>query len=114
MLIAKDFVILRGVRADGKANVELEREPLRLVTLIDEQAFRDYGNAVIQDVTGFFEARMHDWNWDNGRLRYFTRIAEKADLLIIYEEYEDHRTRFCIECGANSMTGCMHQPKTSV
>jgi hypothetical protein len=113
MLIAKDFTILRDVRADGKANVELEREPLRLVTMIDEQAFTDYGNAVIHGETGYIETRMHDWNWDNGRLRYFTRTAKTANLLIIYADHDDLRTKFCIECGASAVNGCTHQPKPS-
>ena len=109
MLIATDFVILRDVPANGKARIPLARHPLRLVTLIDEAAFTAYGNAVIHRVTGYIEDQMHDWSWNNGILRYYTRIAEKSNLLIIYAETEDERTRFCIHCGVDVQIGCEHQ-----
>ncbi len=111
MLIATDFVILRDVPANGKARIPLEREPLRLVTLIDEEAFKAYGNAVIHRVTGYIEDRLHDWSFERGILRYYTRMRDKSDLLIVYAEKEDERTPFCIHCGANTRTGCEHQPK---
>jgi len=111
MLIATDFAILRDVPANCRARIPLERQPLRLVTLIDEAAFKAYGNAIIHRVTGYIEDQMHDWSWHKGVLRYYTRITEKSDLLIVYAEREDERTRFCIHCGADAKQGCEHQPK---
>lgn len=28
---------------------------------------------------------MHDWDWNNGQFRYYTRVAEVADVLIVYK-----------------------------
>lgn len=109
MLIATKFEILRNIKADGKISIALERKPLRVATLVDENAFNETGHAVIHHTTVFLEDFGHDWYWENGKFRYFTRVAHEADVLIVYEEMADKRTPFCTECGTSIRYGCEHQ-----
>lgn len=100
MLIATDFEILRGVVASGRESIPLARKPHRVATLINEQAFVDSGHQIVHNRTVFLEDYVHDWNWYDGKFRYYTRVAEKADVLIIYAEKDvpaEHK--FCISCG---------------
>ena len=84
-LFALDYEILRGVEANGRKSLELARQPKRVATMINEEKFRELGNAMVHNATVFLEDRMHDWNWRNGQFRYYTRVAEKADVLVVYE-----------------------------
>lgn len=113
MLFATNFVILRDFPAHGRGRGPLEREPERLVTMIDEELFKSSGHAIIHGETGYLESRGNDWDWHNGVLRYFTRTAETATLIAIYETVEIERYRFCPECGVAVYVGCAHQPKIS-
>lgn len=100
MLIATDFEILRDVVASGRVSIDLERKPHRVATLINEKEFVDSGHQVIHNRTVFLEDYVHDWNWSNGKFRYYTRVAEKADVLIIYAEKDVPAVhKFCILCG---------------
>lgn len=89
MLKATDYEILRGVRASGLAQIPLDRQPLRVATLLDERTFNE-DQCLIHMKTVFLEDRVHDWNWRNGQFRYYTRVADVADVLIVYqiEEFE--------------------------
>lgn len=83
MLRATDYEILRGVKASGLIKIPLSRQPIRVATLIDQEAFmRD--QFMIHNRTVFFEDRVHDWNWQDGQFRYYTRVAEEADVLVVY------------------------------
>lgn len=100
MLIATDFEILRGVVASGRESIPLVRRPHRVATLINEQAFVDGGHQIVHNHTVFLEDYVHDWNWSDGKFRYYTRVAEKADVLIIYAEKDVPSVhKFCINCG---------------
>lgn len=87
MLKAIDFIILRDVIASSRIRIPMERQPIRVATLIDEAAF-NVDHAIIHNRTVFLEDRIHDWNWQEGIFRYYTRTAEKADVLVVYEEAE--------------------------
>lgn len=97
MLIAKDFAILRGVQASARASHPLARKPLRVATLLNEALFGELGHALLHRKTVFIEDEGHDWAWENGRFRYFTRIADVADVLVVFESAE---VFFCTQCGA--------------
>lgn len=84
MLKATDYEILRGVRASGLAQIPLDRQPVRVATLLDEKAFNE-DQYLIHMKTVFLEDRLHDWDWRNGLFRYYTRVADVADVLVIYE-----------------------------
>lgn len=84
MLQAIDFEILRDVEANGRVSIPLARAPVKVATIIDEPAFKD-GHYLIHNGTVFLEDRMHDWQWRDGRFSYYTRVAERADVLIVYE-----------------------------
>lgn len=83
-LKAIDYEILRGLRANSLLKVPLARKPIRVATLIDEAAF-EREKLLIHNETVFLEDRFHDWDWADGAFRYYTRVAESADVLVVYE-----------------------------
>lgn len=94
MLRAVDFEILRGVEANGRIAIDMPRAPVRVATLLDEAAFMD-GNLLIHNRTVFLEDRVHDYLHQDGKFRYYTRIATKADVVVVYvEERVDPPVRF--------------------
>lgn len=100
MLIATEFEILRDLVPSGRESMQLDRKPHRVATLINEKEFVDSGHQIIHNRTVFLEDYVHDWDWSKGRFRYYTRVADKADVLIIYAEKNvpaEHK--FCIVCG---------------
>lgn len=84
MIKATDYEILRGIAANGRVSIHLQRKPVKVATLINEAAFLD-GQFLIHHHTVFLEDQFHDWTWENGKFRYFTRVAQQADVLIVYE-----------------------------
>ena len=84
-LKATDFEILRGVPVSGLKRTLVEREPVRIATIIDEEKFKDSGNLLAHNKSVFLEDKVHDWTWKDGELRYYTRIAkDAADILVVY------------------------------
>jgi len=99
MLKAIRYEILRNMEANGRASIPLEREPVRVATLLNEPGFLE-DNYLIHQGTVLLEDRQHDWTWEKGRFRYFARIALRADVLIVYEEAEvDPPRRFDPQTG---------------
>ncbi|MDP2780480.1 hypothetical protein [Devosia sp.] len=113
MQIAKNFLILRGIKADGRISLALERKPIKVATLLDEEQFNHNGHGLLHNRTVFLEDQMHDWAWENGRFRYFSRVAGVADVLIVYEVGD---VFFCPQCGTkkevlDTLCGnCGHNP----
>ena len=100
MLKATDFEILRDVQASGRLMIPLPRQPVRVATLLNEAEFmRDH--LMVHHKTVFFEDRIHDWDWREGQFRYYTRIAERADVLVVYAtEKVQPVARFDVMTGA--------------
>lgn len=84
---AKEFVILRDVVSGSRIHLDLPREPLHVCTLLNEEAFND-GHVLVHCRTVFWEDRMHDWDWRDGKFSYYTRTAERADVVVVYEAAE--------------------------
>lgn len=84
--IAVEYEILRNVKASGLVTAAtLTRKPMVVATIIDEEAFLKCGE-MIHNETVFFEDRYHDWNCSSaGELRYYSRVAEFADVLVVYK-----------------------------
>lgn len=101
MDIAKDYIILRGIQANGRVSHPLDRKPVKVATLLDEGRFNELGHALLHNKTVFLEDQWHDWTWEDGRFRYFTRVAEVADVLVVFEMGE---VFFCTECGGKKAT----------
>jgi hypothetical protein len=59
MLKATDYEILRGVKANGLIRRPLERQPVRVATLLDEKAFNE-DRYLIHQRTVFLEDRVHN------------------------------------------------------
>jgi hypothetical protein len=103
MLIATEFTILRGIVASGLISHDVPKRPIRVATMIDEKAFVESGHKLVHNETVFLEDFVHDWNWSAGKFRYYTRISESSDVLLIYAEQElipaEKSTSFCGQCG---------------
>jgi hypothetical protein len=103
MLIATEFTILRGIVASGLNTHDVPKRPIRVATILDEQAFVESGHKLLHNQTVFLEDFVHDWNWSKGKFRYYTHISESSDVLLIYAEQEgmhpDKPTSFCCMCG---------------
>lgn len=88
MLKAIRFEILRNLEVKMGApspSIPLAEKPVRVATLINEAAFnKDHHLEHLRTV--FLEDFMHDWNWSDGQFRYYSRVGEKADVVIVYEE----------------------------
>lgn len=82
---AKDFEILRNIEANGRVNIPMARKPVRVATMINEELFNSSGHQLIHQSTVFLEDIFHDWQWKNGQFRYYTRVADRADVLVVYE-----------------------------
>lgn len=112
MLIAIDFEILRNIKASGLISHELPRKPVRVATMLDEAEFIASGHKMIHNRTIFLEDQTHDWNWMDGKFRYYTRIAEEADALVVYQLKD---IKYCTMCGKEhqekSHTHCSHCEK---
>lgn len=88
MLIAKDYEILRGVKASGAIKIPLAREPKRVATLINEGKLKASGGELDHLESVFLDDRFHDWNWSNGFLTYCShavRVNDVADVVVVYE-----------------------------
>lgn len=82
---ALDFEILRNVEANGLITIDLPRKPVRVATLINEALFEQTDHMILHQRTVFLEDKFHDWDWEDGKFRYYTRVAKRADVLIVYE-----------------------------
>lgn len=105
---ALKYEILRGLIASGTKVVDVPVKPLRVATLVNEKLFLESGGAMVHNETVFFEEYLHDWNWNDGKFRYYTRVAAQADVLLVYELDKTPVTlpgRFCTMCGHDSQTG---------
>ncbi|WP_157643861.1 hypothetical protein [Burkholderia ubonensis] len=99
MLIATDYEILRAVPADGRSRgIPVARRPVRVATLLNEARFIDAGAALIHHDTVFLEDRIHDWDYRDGHFRYYTRVAQVADVVLVFAERKIAGF-FCPDCG---------------
>lgn len=88
MLVATEYEILRGVKANCLAKVELAREPRRIATLLNEEMFNALKGELRHNENVFLEDRWHDWDWHNGSLRFYSHavgVDMLADVVVIYE-----------------------------
>lgn len=89
--IITDFEILRNVKAScAEVAGSLSRKPKCVCTIIDEETLLRT-KALVHNETVFYEDRFHDWNiTDKGEFRYYSRVAEYGDVLVVYE-YKEQR-----------------------
>jgi hypothetical protein len=85
---SNDFEILRHIKASFATKELVARKPIRVATLIDEQKFIESGNEWIHNKTLFLEDKVHDWDWIDGVLQYYSHavgVGEYADVVVSYE-----------------------------
>lgn len=92
-MYSTDHIILRDIIASGMVRHRLERKPVRVATMLNEAAFVEQGNHLRHNSTVFLEDRIHDWDYTPvdreqpngpGDFRYYTRIAQRADVLVVF------------------------------
>ncbi|AQT06517.1 hypothetical protein [Acetobacter persici] len=84
-LRAIDYEILRDVPVNGRVSTPLARCPARVCTILNEKRLVESGNLLVHNQTVFLEDKVHDWNWTDGKFRFYTRVAEGvADVLVAY------------------------------
>lgn len=101
MLRALRFEILRNIKSDGRIKIPLSGVPVRVATLINEELFNEE-QLLVHNRTVFLEDRVHDWHLTSqGDFSYFSRVADRADVLIVYELDSQYvpRPRFCPNTG---------------
>lgn len=89
MLKALRFEILRDVEANGLKKIPLAEKPVRVATMMDEAAFNE-DHLMIHNRTVFLEDWVSDWDFRDGEFRYYTRVAARADVLVVYEIDKDY------------------------
>ena len=82
--VAIEFQILRSAEANARIEIPCLREPKLVATMINEPVF-NREQAIDHNVTVFVEDRYHDWSWQHGMLRYYSRVAPVADVLLVFE-----------------------------
>lgn len=87
MLKATQFEILRGVTPNYKVRHSIARRPLYVGALLNEPLF-DADHWILHRQTIFIEDPMHDWDWDESGLRYYSVSFDVTDVLVVYETQE--------------------------
>lgn len=91
MLKAKRFEILRGLAPSGRVAIPLAEKPVRVATIIDEALF-DATKVLSHNKSVFLEDRVHDWDWVDGKFSYYSRVADRADVLVVYELEDEKKS----------------------
>lgn len=100
MLIATEFEILRGVIPNSRVSMDMERKPVRVATIINEAAFVSSGHKLVHHENVFLEDYVHDWDWSLQKFRYYARVEDAVDVLVVYAEMNTAVIpRFCGQCG---------------
>lgn len=97
-LRATDYVILRGVETSCLKKIPMERQPIRVATLLSEEKFEATGHEMEHFQTVFFEDKLHDWDWRGGDFRFYSRVDDRCDVLVVYAE-EEVPPKFCAQTG---------------
>ncbi|WP_087863527.1 hypothetical protein [Comamonas thiooxydans] len=101
MIKALDFIILRNMEANGRIGLPMDREPVRVATLLDEDFFNK-DHLLVHHKSVFLEDKTHDWNYIKGKFYYYSRVAERADVLVVYEQDKNYtpEAKYCTKTGA--------------
>lgn len=81
---ATEFLILRNVASNSRITRDVARKRTMVATLIDEEKFVASGHRLTHLDTVFFEDFLHDWHWQDGNFRYTSRVADDADVVLVY------------------------------
>jgi hypothetical protein len=90
---------------DETRKLSLAEKPYRVWTLyLPEHSDKDITPTLpirpLHNQNAFLEDQLHDWNWANGKLRYYSRVAlDKVWILVEYAVETDQPPTFkCPEC----------------
>lgn len=81
------YEILRQVENSHKGTTDLSERPKQVWTLLNEDMFNKTG-VLSHWQSGFIEDYVHDWDWRDGKFRYFPHSSgpgQRMDVVIVYE-----------------------------
>lgn len=78
------YEIIRNWPVSGLVGREVPEKPLKVATLMNEEAFLATGGELIHNQTVFLEDQFHYWQWKEGRLYYYSRVCEVGDVVLVY------------------------------
>jgi hypothetical protein len=114
---ATDYDIIRNAPSDPRIRIPCARKPIAVMTLMNESRFTELNGGLLHGDSVLIEDEVHDWNWDNGNLRYYSRMVHVANIVAVYAEDNVARTdfAFCPHCGVkqHSVATECHACKTS-
>ena len=75
----------------------IDRMPVRVATIINETNLMEC-KTLIHNKNVFLEDYVHDWDYNEttGKFRYYSRVADVADVLLVFEfeEVQDDKPNF--------------------
>lgn len=87
MLLWVEWEANKGLPSGGRFKVaDLASRPTRIWTLVREQDRRRPPALPIapeHGVNAFMEDEIHDWSWKAGKLRFFSRVADRSVWLLL-------------------------------
>jgi hypothetical protein len=88
------FDILRAVETSPTERILLKERPICVATLLNEHVFEEFDHCLLHGRSVFIEDQMHDWQYVaidiGGYLRFYPRVGDTVDVLVIYEWDEDY------------------------
>lgn len=80
------YKLFRDLTPTSQIAHDCPEEPIVVMSVLDEEKFKQ--GIHIHMSTVFFEDRIHDWSWDNGKFRYFGRKVEGVPVAVVFEQRE--------------------------
>jgi hypothetical protein len=79
------YEIIRDWPVSGLVGKPVADKPLKVATMMNDEAFLATGCELIHNQTVFLEDQFSDWQWKEGQLYYYSRVCEVGDVLLVYE-----------------------------
>lgn len=93
MVLWMEWVPDESITSGGRFKLaDLVKQPDRIWTLLspgDRQRPPSLPIMPVHNNNAFLEDRSHDWHWQRGKLRYFSRVADRHVWLLV--EYKKSR-----------------------
>lgn len=112
MNIATEFHLIRELMpmADQPLSITLDRKPISIHILNDEDAFVLTSFALEEFyITTELDAST-DWSWENDTLQISAAIEPDTTIVAVFSTFNDGRPYFCSECRTPAPVGCDHNP----
>lgn len=112
MNIATEIQLFRGVTpvAGQDLNLELNRRPLSVHILNDEDAFLKTDGALEAPYITTELKPVEQWLWEDNTLVLKGSLEQDTVIIAVFNQFNDGRPYFCSECRTPAPVGCDHNP----